>query len=386
MNTEKPLPVKKSNVLSGKSAYSPEDDAVICNAVKRNAVASQAFREASAKLGKPYEAVKSRYYRLLRKIKAEEKKPENVLDSVAKPTVPEAIAEMVQEKGLRHVQKEDLAEIAEKTGEHYHSVLSSWGNVWSNLNSEKHQKDCYWCKARAITQMRAEGLTYEEIGKRLQMNHATVANLHKVYRLFPNHRDALPISCYIAIARAETAEPPEEWAAFAEENHLSVRALQEALKMPLRVAKEKFGKQEGKAEKTHSQGLLLGEDHQEAQQKIASLYTTVYGLQQDLKGLNALVSDLQEEKAALWEGLREQHRKAVSLLKKAHARERALLSVLKAVAEEAGVPAGWKRAADVTAEDANKLVKAVRGAKKLNMVYAQMLKNKNTRKAAKKGA
>jgi transcriptional regulator with XRE-family HTH domain len=231
--------------------------------------------------------------------------------------------------------------------------------------------------------MRANGLTYEEIGKRLQMNHATVANLHKAYRLFPNHRDTLPISCYIAIARADTVEPPEEWAAFAEENHLSVRALQEALKMPLQAAKEKYGKQE-KPSEVHLQEPFPGV--KDAQQKIASLYTTIYGLQQDVKGLSTLVNSLRKEKAVLQEDLRKQHAKAVSLLKEAHVREKALLSLLKAVAEEAGVPARWKRAADVFADDANKLVKAVRGIKKLNAVYLTMLKNKNVKKAAKKGA
>lgn len=382
---KKPPASGRSGVLPARSVYTPEDDALIFDLVEKRAVPAQAFREAAEKLGKTTEAVKSRYRRV-RKIKAQEKKPKNVPEPAAKTTVQEAIAEMIEEKGFRHVEKEDLSEIAKKTGEHYHSVLSAWGSAWSNLKADKQQKNCPWCRAKEVTQLRAAGMTYAEIGKRFGINNATAVNFHKTYRLFPGHRSALPFYCYVAIAKAETAEPPEEWAAFAEENHLSVRELQNALQMPLQEAKKKFGRPERKGG-TDETPQVPHEDFQEAQQKIASLYAAIYSLQQDVKGLNTLVNSLQEEKAALQEDLREQHAKAVSLLKNAHVREKALLSLLRAVAEEAGVPARWKRAADVFADDANRMVKAVRGIKRLNSVYLTMLKNKNAKKkAAKKGA
>ena len=366
-----------------RSYYSPEDDALILDLTKKHATFSDAFREAAKKLGRTEEAIRRRYHRI--KVKVQEREPESAPEPTVKPTVQEAIADMIQEKGLRHVEKENLTEIAEKTGEHYHSVLSAWGSVWSNLKTEKRQKECPWCRAKEVTQMRAAGLTYSEIGKRLGINHATAINLHNTYRLFPGHRDTLPFSCYVTIARAWPAEPPEEWAAFAEENHLSVRELQKALQMPLQEAKKKFGRPERKSG-TGGTPQIPHEDPQEAQQKIASLYATIYGLQQDVKGLSTIVNSLRKEKAVLQEDLREQYAKAVSLLKNAHVREKALISLLKAVAEEAGVPARWKRAADVFADDANKLVKAVRGIKKLNAVYLEMLRNKNVKKTDKKGA
>jgi hypothetical protein len=386
--------------------YTPEEDRTILECVAEslsngNGVLN-GLKTAAKKIKRSFYSVEHRYRDHLKKKQEKKKSPEkntraftpkkdtasdaakDAADKAPKVVnVQEAIAEMVSRKGFRHVKKEDITEIAEKAGEHYHSALSAWGSVWSSLKAIEKPKNCPWCRAKEVTQMRAEGLTYSEIGRKLGISQMSALNLHKTYRLFPGHRDTLPFSCYVTIARACPTEPPEEWATFAEENHLTVKELQKAIKMPLQEAKEKFGKQKDKPSVTYQ---ASGVDNQDPEQKIASLYTTVYDLQQDLKGLNALVSNLQEEKAALQEGVREQHRKAVFLLKKAHAREKMLLSVLKAVAEEAGVPAGWKRAADVTAEDANRLVKAVRGARKLNMVYIQMLKNKNPKKTVKKGA
>lgn len=386
--------------------YTPEEDRTILECVAEslfngNSIAD-GLRAAAKRIKKSFYSVEHRYRDHLKKKREKEKSPEGssraftpkkdtapdaTKDAAAEApkvvNVQEAIAEMVSKKGFRHVKKEDIAEIAEKAGEHYHSALSAWGSVWSGLKAAEKPENCPWCRAKEVTRMRAEGLTYSEIGRKLGISQMSALNFHKTYRLFPGHRDTLPFSCYVTIARACPNEPPEEWATFAEENHLTVRELQKAIKMPLQEAKEKFGKQKDKPSIMHQASDV---DNQDAEQKIASLYARIYSLQQDLKGLNALVSSLQEEKAALQEGIREQHRKAVFLLKKAHGREKMLLFVLKAVAEEAGVPAGWKRAADVTAEDANRLVKAVRGAKKLNMVYAQMLKNKNPKKTVKKGA
>lgn len=338
------------------NGYSPEEDAIILDHVEKAQRAgtplTEGLKEAAQKLNRTYYSVKLRYYNNLRTIKNTLQK--EIKSSEVRPFIPsvhEALARMVLAGEIPPATKEKLNKVAGATGEHYHTVLSVWGNMVKSGESEHHlsrstgesavepftcnDRNCPWYKSKIIHYLRESGLGFAQIAAQLGISDTEVRDMYKTYKTFPGYHGLLPFSYYLMIARKKT-DNPKEWVQKALFNRWTKNDLENALAgKNVQSFKDRLNKQEA----TNAELRARGE-------KLCA--------------------------------------KAVALLKKSHRQKREFAQVLGVIAAELGVAFPGKR--EITAKDANEIVGRLlmvleenRAIRKINVQLLNMLSRRNRR-------
>lgn len=158
------------------TAFSEKDDAAIleCVAEACNTGCSVAkgLRAAAQKLNKSYDSVSSRY----RRIKNSKQ---------TTPSIREALQEMTQKGEIPPADKEKLTRVAQLTGKHYHTVLSTFGGLTAcGALASKGACDwkCAWHKAATVSSMYDDGMTLKQVAAWSGMSKEDIEEHVKAYK------------------------------------------------------------------------------------------------------------------------------------------------------------------------------------------------------------
>ncbi len=102
--------------------WTPEEDALLLELVRKAKDKRSAFREAGKRLGRSFHCVETHYYRVLKKI-----------GNKSDASLEDLLAEKASGGTLK---KEDIQEVADRAGVHYHTALSTWGSMNAKLPSK----------------------------------------------------------------------------------------------------------------------------------------------------------------------------------------------------------------------------------------------------------
>lgn len=159
-----------------RTAFSQEEDSVILECVaeacKAGSSAAKGLMAAAQKLNKSYDSVGSRYRRV--------KNTEH-----SKPSIREALEKMIQKGEIPPADKEKLTRVAQLTGEHYHTVLSTFGAITACgalASKELCDWKCPWHKAATVSHMCESGMKLKQVAAWSGMSIFEVKNHIKAYQ------------------------------------------------------------------------------------------------------------------------------------------------------------------------------------------------------------
>jgi len=157
--------------------FTEEEDAIIRECVeeacKTGSSTLKGLEVAARRLNRSYDSVRCRYGRI--------KKSGNS----APLSIREVLEEMVRKGEIPPADKEKLTKVAQLTGEHYHTVLSTFGAITACgavASKESCDKNCPWYKAVAVNKYYESGLSLGLIAAAVGMTVPDVKNYVKVYQ------------------------------------------------------------------------------------------------------------------------------------------------------------------------------------------------------------
>jgi len=130
-------------------------------------------------------------------------------------SVEQAVLDAVRKKGDLPLEKEDIQAAAERAGVHYHTALSTWGNMVANAKALVSaepcgDRGCSWFKGDIFATLADRGMPREEIAKISGTDVAEVEKLISTCSRFPKEARTypLPFEFYSTVA---DQDKPGEW-------------------------------------------------------------------------------------------------------------------------------------------------------------------------------
>ncbi|MCL6477053.1 MAG: hypothetical protein K6T65_01430 [Peptococcaceae bacterium] len=148
-------------------------------------------------------------------------------------TVEQALSEL----GKTELTKEDIENIAKKTGIHYHKALSVWASMHSRDRESPEENNCTgsvvcrWLFAELFASLIESGVSVAKVAERYKVSQAYVCEMAKTYKAFPEkegRKYGLDFTYYRLASGAKTGTP-HEWMQKAKENGWSTREFDAAI-------------------------------------------------------------------------------------------------------------------------------------------------------------
>ena len=152
----------------------------------------------------------------------------------AKVSIEQAMFDAVRKKGDLPLEKEDIQAAAERAGVHYHTALSTWGNMVANakafITTEPcGDRNCLWFKGDAFAVLAKNGLPYEEIAKISNTDVAEVEKLISTCSKFPKETRTYSLH-FDYYSLVKNKENPGKWLQKAVDEGWNIKELDAAIK------------------------------------------------------------------------------------------------------------------------------------------------------------
>ncbi|OPX89459.1 MAG: hypothetical protein A4E53_01536 [Pelotomaculum sp. PtaB.Bin104] len=150
---------------------------------------------------------------------------------------PISVEQALNELGKTELTKEDIEDVARKTGVHYHDALSIWGAMRARdreLCSPEEDSCtgslvCRWLFAELFASLVDSGVTVAKIAERYRVSQAFVRETVKTYRAFPEKEDRKYGLEFTYYRLAAGTNDSHGWMQKTKENGWSVRELKAAI-------------------------------------------------------------------------------------------------------------------------------------------------------------
>lgn len=219
--------------------------------IKKCGVRDKGMRVFAQKNGTTYHSVKNYFYKNMLTPEIDDQLPRAAAKSGKKETgtasekpvitVGQAILDAVKKKGDLPLEKEDIQSAADRAGVHYHTALSTWGNMIANakafLTTEPcGDRNCLWFKGDAYVALTENGLPYKEIAKIAKVSVSEVKKLVFTCKAFPRESRVYPLNFeYYHVVKNQ--DNPGEWLQKAVTKGLTTRELEALVKdKPIQTA------------------------------------------------------------------------------------------------------------------------------------------------------
>ncbi len=204
-----------------------------------------------------------------------------------KKSIKAVLRERIKDKEL--VTRNDLETVAQKTGAHYHTVLSTWGAM---MAKGEHDVRNQWGRAQIAAALYRNGFKKNSIADLLNTARSSVVTYIKAYEAFPEEQDRSPSLSFSHHVAAAGTDNPKAFLQKAEKEGWTLIKLKKHIKNHNQEQKETVNS----ADQEKKAVSAIAESHAKGWQKIEDIDKLVKRVSKETglreKRVNSLIGDI----------------------------------------------------------------------------------------------